>query len=999
MSKRRGPSRKYGKSVDALLRLDKNANEAMIKNCILKLLDVEDINYSLEYKSSVGPTDIHLMHRCTIIETKTAKRLEKGPYESGTGSKKRNSSNDVESAYEQLVRYVAAYKKQRLLTASMPWRGVVTDGRHWWIWEWRDTDNNARSEIRTYGGWEGRVISHDNVPDLVNILQRDHPGKPWAPANPTHLFKDQLIGLNEIYSQNKVLSSTKIQKELWSEQLKASGNYPNTDTESDSLFVTHTLLILISRLISGIRITKSASVHNNSLTAGFVGWVDNSMVFIKNLQSIVDRYDWGAIHGDVMRSLYINFVPQKQRELYGEYYTPDWLAEKICREVIDEEYIDEQLDRYLNNKKVQGIIDPACGSGTFLYQAARHIYNSEPMLKSGLGRTDIADFLSRILIGVDIHPVAVEMSIANVSRVLGNVDLEKLHIYQGDSLLAERSTTTVYSAGMNTMTIHAYKNVLTLPLSILNNRKNIDLFVNSARLKKSMPKIIEKDLDVDDIEVLSVAYKNLTKMIEKLGDGVWAWYIRNQAAPILLSQGLRPKRIVSNPPWVRNSKITDINRKKQIRKLGTDYDVYVGGKMANVFDLASVFVARCVDLYLAKDGKAGWVLPDTAAYGAGQWEKLRKKYKFPIQFWNLGSIPFPEQSPACTMLINVGTGSILRLDVKKGYKVNQYDSWEKINDGIAKLVVDELLTKKQRMSSDQSTPSAWLSTPKKAIARQGATIVPSVLVRVDPKSIVKADNSQNATFQTQKSIHGVWKNMRQLEGTVPYSWIKKCTMAKNMYPFRSPSPHTHTHTHTQCILPIDSSGHWIVDRSKVTYWKNICALYEKNRGTGSATPPTLEARLDYGRALLYQTNQKPPFVIYNKAGNRLYATVANNPIYVDSTLYRVSCASYDEAYFLSAILNSDVIQDLVDLCKGNTKDIHTYFWWKIPIPRFDQNSILHKKLSTLGKSAEDSVNLFVEKHGDVTRKKILEMLRSTSLLPQIDDIVGNLIKSGNETWD
>ena len=798
MPNRKKSSSKYGKAVDGLLALGKNANEATIKDRILKLLDVEDINYSLEYRSSVGPTDIHLMHRFTIIETKTAKRLEKGPYVPGTGSKKANTTKDVESAYDQLVRYVAAYKKQRLLTTSMPWRGVVTDGCRWWIWEWRSTDNNINSEIRTYGGWEGRTISHDNAGDLVNILQRDHPGKQWAPANPTHLFKDLLVELEDIYEQNKVLANTKIQKDLWSEQLKASGNHPDTNSESDDLFVTHTLLILISRLISGIRISNNTAIHNSPLTAGFVGWIDNSMPFIKNLQSIVDRYDWGAIHGDVMRSLYINFVPQKQRELYGEYYTPDWLAEKMCSEVIDDEYIDDQLCRYLDNKKIEGIIDPACGSGTFLYQAARRIYNSDPVLKSGLSRNDVADFLSKILFGVDIHPVAVEMSIANVSRVLGDVDLEKLHIYQGDSLLAERTTTTVFSAGMNTLTIHTNQDVLTLPLSILSNRKHVDLFVNSARLKKSMPKIIEKDLDKDDVELLNLAHGNLTKIIEKHGNGVWAWYIRNQAAPILLSRNLHLKRIVSNPPWVRNSKITDTNRKKQIRELGTNYDVYVGGKMANVFDLASVFVARCIDLYLAKYGKAGWVLPDVAAYGTGQWAKLRKKYdKIPIQFWNLETIPFPKQGPACVMLINVDNGPILKLVVEKKQNINQYDSWEKISTSVAKFIVDESLVEKQKMLSNQSTPSAWLVTPKKAIARQGATVVPSVLVRVEPKSVKKVGTTQDVTFTTQKSIHGVWKGMRPLEGTVPASWIKDCMMGKNMYPFNSPT-HTHTHTHTVC---------------------------------------------------------------------------------------------------------------------------------------------------------------------------------------------------------
>ena len=738
MARRNVPARTYGRAVDNLLALEENSNEAMIKDRIVKLLDVDDISYNLEYMSSVGPTDIHLMHRCTIIETKTAKRLEKGPYEPGSGSKKQ--AGEDESAHDQLVRYVSAIKAQRLLTPTLPWRGVVTDGRKWWIWEWRDADNDrGGSEIRICGGWEGRTISHDNAADLVNMLQRDRPGKPWAPANPTSLFRDSLATLRDVYAQNKVLPNTKIQKELWVEQLKASGNHPANDADSDDLFVTHTLLILISRLVSGVRIKKNQPLQKSPLTTGFVGWIDNSAGFLKSLQSIVDRFDWEAIEGDVMRSLYIDLIPKQQRKLYGEYYTPDWLAEKICAEIIDTEYIDEQLSRYLDNEQLHGIIDPACGSGTFLYQAARRLYRSEPVLNSGLGSNDIADFLCKILIGVDIHPVAVEMSIANVKRVLGNVDLSKLRIYQGDSLLSEGSTTTVYSAGMNRMTIRVHDKVLSLPLAVLDRQKYIDLFVSSARDKRPMPKAIETGLDQDDVDTLRTAYKTMMEITEELGNGVWAWYIRNQAAPFFLSNRLRPKRIVSNPPWVRNSHITSLERKKRILKLGQETGTYVGGKMANVFDLASVFVARCTTLYLTNDGRAGWVLPDTASYGKGQWSKLRQKYDdYALRFLNFGPLPFPKQGPSCVMLINASAGPSLTFEAKKGQSPSPYDSWESVEKKVT--IKDHNPSDKKLKEIVSDLPSEWLESPVQAIARQGATLVPSVLVRIDPKSVEKIPN-------------------------------------------------------------------------------------------------------------------------------------------------------------------------------------------------------------------------------------------------------------------
>ena len=130
----------------------------------------------------------------------------------------------------------------------------------------------------------------------------------------------------------------------------------------------------------------------------------------------------------------------------------------------------------------------------------------------------------------------------------------------------------------------------------------------------------------------------------------------------------------------------------------------------------------------------------------------------------------------------------------------------------------------------------------------------------------------------------------------------------------------------------------------------------------------------------------------------MYATVSNAPIYIDSTLYRLQCLSYDEAYFLAAVLNSDFIQKFVRATKGGARDIHTYFWWKIPIPRFDNTNSSHKKLSMLGNEATNYVNLLISKHKTITRKKIIGMLRDASLMPQIDAIVKDVLESGDITW-
>ena len=60
---------------------------------------------------------------------------------------------------------------------------------------------------------------------------------------------------------------------------------------------------------------------------------------------------------DLLKKLYQNLVPQIVRHKLGEYYTPDWLAELTLDEV---GYDGNTLKR---------LLDPACGSGTFMVLA------------------------------------------------------------------------------------------------------------------------------------------------------------------------------------------------------------------------------------------------------------------------------------------------------------------------------------------------------------------------------------------------------------------------------------------------------------------------------------------------------------------------------------------------------------------------------------------------------------------------------------------------------
>ena len=105
----------------------------------------------------------------------------------------------------------------------------------------------------------------------------------------------------------------------------------------------------------------------------------------------VRRFRLAEVESDVMKTLYESLIDREQRHGLGEYYTPDWLAAKMARHAID---------RPLEQK----VLDPACGSGTFLFHAIR-LFLAEAE-ESGTPR-DCARPMRRGIAGVDIHPVAV----------------------------------------------------------------------------------------------------------------------------------------------------------------------------------------------------------------------------------------------------------------------------------------------------------------------------------------------------------------------------------------------------------------------------------------------------------------------------------------------------------------------------------------------------------------------------------------------------------------
>ena len=116
---------------------------------------------------------------------------------------------------------------------------------------------------------------------------------------------------------------------------------------------------------------------------------------VHTLARRVARFDWVDAPANIAAVLYEAVIPPEERRQLGEYYTPSWLARAMVTELID-------------SPLEQKVLDPACGSGTFLAEAVDHFISAAKTARWEPSKT--LDRLRVSVTGIDVHPVAAHLA-------------------------------------------------------------------------------------------------------------------------------------------------------------------------------------------------------------------------------------------------------------------------------------------------------------------------------------------------------------------------------------------------------------------------------------------------------------------------------------------------------------------------------------------------------------------------------------------------------------
>jgi len=983
---------------------------------LLEAMGIEDV--ALEVNADRGEfADIVSHSHRLVVETKTRDSV----YPDNPGAKPNETQK---TQIQRYLKYFANEMEQRRFfekarNSAIEWRGFLTDGKMWWAYDWDAAADAVAERSPAY-----HLARRSNAAALSKWIQGHLTLEPGRLSLPGDLynglvepFVEELVEIQEI-AQGANSYETKWL--LWKRILRSSGLLPDEKKtlQTMGLFRRHTALVALSRaVVSALEERAELPSPMEILGTGFAAWVielDIGIKWVSKLIQEVSRYDWRGLERDALRVVYEKLIAPDIRHGFGEYYTPDWLAEAVCEEILDEEWIERAV---LSAKKAAasgsseiagvGVLDPACGSGTFLFHAARRLLSARAL--KGLSAQETTDLIAQLVHGIDIHPVAVEMSRATLAAALPALPsggANALLVHQGDSMKVRSRRDPLLTFGADgALSIQTPQGrEVTFPVGVLDRRAFVEIvedLVQEAATNSAAPPLEDRVArSFIDSRAWSAGFNEKTRralgqtlvslhtVCDEEGNHVWEWYIRNLAAPVKLERA-KVDRIVANPPWVRFSAAgMSQERQLQMRAIADEHGVWTGGQTATRMDLAAIFLPEARERFLVPGaegragGRSGWVLP-AGALRASQWEGFRKAVRGWNAAWDLSKVQEPPftGSPSCVLLSGSDPDAeIPQAEIwktRKGRKISRNDPWRAV----------------QQNRVRGQTPRAFPQQPsdyEERFFHQGATLTPSPLI-VAGESRAVPGMSGIVEITCRRGSQVPWKAVEPLRGRVERRKLIPALFGENLFPFRVDG-------YRWVVIPTDRKGQ--VNPNSLPahlgkFWSRAERVWGENRKTRS--PESLLGRIDYQRKLSRQLplddSRAKRRVVYNTSGGDFLRAARlrdGEDRCMSNRLYHWMADSENEALFLIALLNADSLQNAYQSAKKSERDFHTHFWSAVPIPKYDAKQPAHRELAKAAREAE-RVAARVDLAPSGAEERIRGALRESGVMDRIDQAVRQIL--------
>jgi hypothetical protein len=783
----------------------------------------------------------------------------------------------------------------------------------------------------------------------------------------------------------------------------------------EQLFVRHTYLATLAKLIAYVRITGAEAAPGeaqtqeiiegtffekqqimNFLEEDFFSWVARPPVagytqkITSRLANLLFTYRLRELSEDVMKELYQALVDPKDRHDLGEYYTPDWLAARMCNAL-------------LSRSGEDAVLDPACGSGTFLYQAIQHKKRHLPATRQSLEK-----ILGNV-VGIDIHPLAVIVSKMNVLLALGDLFKKRsgpvsVQVYLANSIRHPTKQPFIGNGGEPAERVYLNEREVLMPDAVLSSAAALDAAVRVAdTFAKSHRDAATLQLETfkDYVnraapglarspacaEMLFDLARLLHEFIRKPEDTIWAFILKNQYKPTFLSKQF--DFVIGNPPWlsfrfVEKGEYQDYLKHLIVKEFGL---LEGAGHLISHLELGTLFFARCATLYLKRSGKIGFVLPRSIFTG-DQHDHFRRSYGMRnttlTQVWDLEDV-----SPLFNVPAAVAFGDLIS-DASKTLPGEILSGQLKRKNASLEEAKRDLKTEATEFHVIQQGKRTFLSTSRKKISgqrsfyqphfKEGATLVPRNLWFVQFKVIpgLGMDVSQplvatdpRAEAEAKQPYKGI-----HFEAPIEAEFLYATLLSTDLLPFGH-------FDFRPVVLPLieDAQGYRLLTADqarakgylKLHDWLELAQSDWARMRKEKANKADALSWLNYRNKLTDQNPKAKYVVLYPMSATYMCAAAVKKkqlPFLIgeqqvqprgfiaDYVNFYFETNDPREAQYIAAILNAPLIDRMFKPMQAKGLWGPRHICKKVlelPIPQFDENSGRHMKLVDIAEACAQKV--------------------------------------------
>jgi len=170
---------------------------------------------------------------------------------------------------------------------------------------------------------------------------------------------------------------------------------------------------------------------------------------VRTLLDTLNEFDFSRMESDFIGRIYEKLVPPSERKRLGQFYTPPGIVDLIVNLTI--------------TKPDDVVLDPGCGSGSFLvraYHRLRELNNIPRVVAGPMGETYHRQILEQ-LYGIDINQFPAHLTVINLAVQNPKARIKKINAIVSDFFDVRPGARTLF--GFKSMTTEGEPTVVTMP--------------------------------------------------------------------------------------------------------------------------------------------------------------------------------------------------------------------------------------------------------------------------------------------------------------------------------------------------------------------------------------------------------------------------------------------------------------------------------------------------------------------------------------------------------